>query len=138
MADAYEVGTKRYLLYVFALICEEAERHIAQGKFELAEETLVFLHKHRPKNAQVCLLQGDFCRARSAEQDHDRAVRAYQSALEIDGKCGEAHRGLGLLCRKTKDDAGAVEHFRRYLVLAPDAPDADYIRQYIEKLGGAK
>ncbi len=64
-----------------------------------------------------------------------KAVLEYGKALEYDAKNAEAHYNLGLLFKKFGDDPGkAIRHFREYLVLKPDADDAQEVRNFIDDL----
>jgi len=133
-----EVGRDSYLAHTAPLIYDEVERHIGKGKFDLAEDTVAFMAEARPHDLQPHVLRGDLCRARAAEGDDEAAFDAYEHSIEKDAHCAKAHRGLGLLWRKKKDQSRAAEHFRRYVELAPDAPDANYIRQYLAGVEGGQ
>ena len=51
----------------------------------------------------------------------DAAVIACEAALTIQPNCTTAHSLLGILCEKSGDDAGAVEHFESVVRLNPDS-----------------
>ncbi len=138
LAKAGEVGRDRYIDHVLPLIVEEVDRHISQGRFALAEETIQFLTETKPANAGVYALQGDLCRARNSDGDNERARSAYVKATELDALCAAAHRGMGLLCVRTGDKATALAELRVYLKLAPNGPDAAYVRQYVDRLSSEK
>lgn len=133
-ANTKEIGQERYVDVAIELIHGEVERHITQGKYELAEETLTFLAEARPSDAATYALRGDLCRARSEGNDQSQAHAAYERALEIDGRNAAAHRGLGLMDVRSGQKAGAIAHLSEYLRLAPDAADASYMRQYLDRL----
>jgi predicted Zn-dependent protease len=138
LATAKETGTDRYLSHAAPLIYREVEVHIAAGKFTLAEETITFMQGSRPDDIQPLCLHGDLLRAKGDPAAAGDAKAAYQAALAKSATCAPAHRGLGLLCRKSGDTAGAVEHFRKYVELAPTAPDAKYISEYLNSLENKK
>lgn len=58
----------------------------------------------------------------------------YRKALELNPKNAAAHRGFGVLLEKTRRYQEALEHYREYLKLAPDALDRALIRRRIENL----
>jgi predicted Zn-dependent protease len=134
LSNAKELGEDRYLDAAIGLIHDEVERHIIQGKYELAEETLAFLSKARPSDPDTHALRGELFRARGDDGDGERSRKAYTEALELDGQHAIAHRGLGLLLVRLGDKDEAVVHLRKYISVAPDAADVTYIRQYIDRL----
>lgn len=65
--------------------------------------------------------------------DWDAAVDAYESALRRRPRMAAAHRRLApILGERKKDLPGALYHYCRYLELAPDAPDAEAVREAAE------
>jgi len=67
-------------------------------------------------------------RFRDAEQE-------YLSALQSDGSDADVHYNLGILYDDDLNDKQkAVLHYRRYLRLAPAAPDADQVKEWIMRL----
>ena len=136
VAASLEIGRDRYLAHVSYLIYREARRHIAQGRYDLALETLDFLRENVPGSANAAVLRGELYEARSARGDRLRAEEAYRDALKIDTSYAPAHKGLGFLLLREKENSEAVRHLRRYLALAPDATDADLVQQYIDRSAG--
>ncbi|MDX1388541.1 MAG: tetratricopeptide repeat protein [Acidobacteriota bacterium] len=65
-------------------------------------------------------------------KDYEAAEAAFRKAIEIKPEMAEAHRSLASTLVQTDRSAEAAEHYRRYLELRPDAPDADEIRGHIE------
>jgi len=57
-------------------------------------------------------------------------------ALEIDARIAAAHKALGSCYAKQKDSAKALEHYKAYLLAAPDAPDADQVRAIVSRASG--
>lgn len=134
LAIAKEVGRDRYVQRAAALIYDEAERHIAQGKFDLSLETLRFMRDVQPANATALALLGDLYRARYEDGDRPLAEEAYREALAIDNGCAEAHRGLGFIYVKSGAPTDAKKHLRTYLTLRPTAHDAKFVQQYVNRL----
>lgn len=62
------------------------------------------------------------------------AKNLYKAALRKEPRYAPAHRGLGLVYEKLGRKSSAVDAFERYLKLAPNAEDAEVIRQRIERL----
>jgi len=77
---------------------------------------------------------GEAYRLRDGEGDADRAVAAYQSAVERVPAFAPPYRALGLHAMKTGQSGQAASYFNRYLELAPEAPDRAYIEMYRSQL----
>lgn len=131
---AHDKGQDRYLATMSELIYREVRKHLAQGRYNLALETVQFMRTNRPGDADAPGLAGDLYRARAKDGDFALAHQAYEKALEVRSQYAPAHRGLGLIYMKEGNKQSAVEHLARYLVLAPNAPDSAYIREYVEQL----
>jgi len=66
----------------------------------------------------------------------DGAETAFRQALKVDRKFAPAYRGLGILYQRTGAKDKALDAFKKYLKLAPQASDAAGIQARIEQLGG--
>jgi tetratricopeptide (TPR) repeat protein len=66
----------------------------------------------------------------------DVAERAVRRAIEIDinHDIPRAEGLLGSVLATKGDRRGAIEHFRKYLALAPQAPDAAAVGRIVEEL----
>ena len=134
---AAAIGQDSYVSICRRLIYGEAEQHIAQGKYGLAEETLSFMKKARPRDSRPYTLLGDLFRARSEDGDLEMSVESYQEAALVDARDARAYRGLGICRARKGDNEQAIRDFRTYLQLAPSSPDAEYFRGFIAQLTGA-
>ncbi|HTG01987.1 MAG TPA: tetratricopeptide repeat protein [Nitrospirota bacterium] len=89
-----------------------------------------------PKNVPVRVDLGTCYRG---VQKYDRAVEEYRKAIKIDPAFPNAHRNLGVvLATDLHQNAEAAKELRRYLDVAPTAPDAPDIRTMIQQLSTAK
>ena len=69
----------------------------------------------------------------------DMAVKEYRQALEIDPNHLNGHRNLAIvLAFNLNDNKQAAAEFEKYLVLAPNAPDAAAIKQEVQRLKALK
>lgn len=126
----------------------QAELELAAGLFVSAEATARLATESAPRDPQAFLLLG---RALEGQRSRPlagrtipsiRSVRdAYQSALAIDARNPDAQRALGMSfyrptgsSRSRQDSEAALDHFRRYLRLAPDARDRAYVEGYVSEL----
>jgi tetratricopeptide (TPR) repeat protein len=89
-----------------------------------------------PKNVPVLVDQGTCYRG---VRQFDKAVEQYRKALKIDPNFPNGHRNLGVvLAFDLNKKPEAVQELKRYLELAPNAPDAGDIRQKIQELMSGK
>ncbi len=126
----------------------QAELELASGLFLSAEKTARLATESRPDDPEAWILLGQ---ALQGQRDKTalghkpppiRDVRAaYEKALEADGQHPVATRELGMsFYRKTGPErtpearGEALRHLRRYLALAPDAEDEEYVRGYLREL----
>ena len=64
-----------------------------------------------------------------------KAVTEYEKSLAYDPDNAEAHFNLGLIFKgEGNDPVKALQHFRKYLELRPDAEDAFHVQESIDKL----
>ncbi|MGH8728357.1 MAG: M48 family metalloprotease [Burkholderiales bacterium] len=82
---------------------------------------------------------GEAYRLRGAQGDEVSAEIAYLKALEQAPNFAATYRALGVLYLKQKDYAHAAPLFEKYLAMAPEAKDREYVVHYLEraKNGGA-
>jgi Tfp pilus assembly protein PilF len=65
----------------------------------------------------------------------DDARREFEAILKAQPGYAPAHYGLAVLFDDQLHDRGhAVEHYRRYLALAPEAPDAGRVRTWLREI----
>ena len=79
--------------------------------------------------------RGEVYRLRAEPGDLDLALADYRLAAQMPDPPAVAFRGIGLICRQQGQTAEAVQGLRRYLELAPTAPDAAFIQSYLAELG---
>ena len=70
-----------------------------------------------------------------ARGDNAGALATLRASASANRSYAPTWRGLGLVYEKLGNKALAKLAFKRYLQLAPDAPDADQIRDRMERLG---
>jgi predicted Zn-dependent protease len=75
---------------------------------------------------------GEAYRLRNQEGDLDLMQREYTLSIELAPAFAKAYRALGLLHYKRGENALATPLFKRYLELAPAAPDREYIEAYLK------
>lgn len=66
--------------------------------------------------------------------DSDAAIGRFEDAIRLDPKLAKPRFLLAEIYEKKKNNARAVQYYREYLKVYPDAPDAKKVEQKIEKL----
>ncbi|MGE3761554.1 MAG: protein kinase [Kofleriaceae bacterium] len=64
------------------------------------------------------------------------AEAAYKRAIKVNKSYAPAHRGLGILYQGTGNTKKAIEAFKTYLRLVPNAKDSGSVRNRLEQLQG--
>lgn len=100
---------------------------------EFAGSLVLFgqIAKARGEDGELAFWTGEAYRLRDQDGDRARAREAYARALAHPDAPAATHRSLGLLAQREGDQNAAAAAFRRYLELAPDAPDRDMIRSFL-------
>lgn len=71
----------------------------------------------------------------AGERDYERAIESYENALRLDPRDGDAHFNLAQIYKnQANKPREAVEHFKAYLALSPDAEDAPRVREWVEEM----
>lgn len=86
----------------------------------------------RPQSVALRNNLGETYRAAGQAQN---ARREFEAILKTQPGYAPAHYGLALLYDdQLADRDRAIEHYRRYLALAPDAPDAERVRAWLRRI----
>jgi regulator of sirC expression with transglutaminase-like and TPR domain len=67
----------------------------------------------------------------------DATIRVVEKMLVLDPFTPDHYRALGYLHGGARSLGKAITYLERYLALAPDAPDADEVRQQLRAINGA-
>jgi len=106
-----------------------------QVRLRQPERSLVVLGRLRriePDDPELKFFEAEVLRLRGQTSDLRKAENLLVEATDA-GAPARAWRSLGVVRRKLDSEALAERAFRRYLELAPDAPDAMLIRSYLER-----
>ena len=97
-------------------------------------EAIAVYREARGRDPRSIALRNNLAEAYRAAGDRRSAEREFEAALKDDPDYAPAHYGLAVLL---DDDHGdrrrAVEHYRRYLALEPQADDAERVRQWLQQ-----
>jgi len=120
------------------VIRDDARLNLALGRLDLAEHQLGRVLALMPADPEAHHLSG-LLQLQRADAASDPGVRrerrvaaaaAFREAIRIDPNRADPHREVGLLAYGDGDHAAACAEFRQYLELAPQAADAQRIRDY--------
>ena len=125
-AEVYERRTASVLLV-------NGRVELAAGRNRDAWDQAQRYVRLEPKDAAGHLLLAEVARRDMTAGWMESALASYRRAIELDPRAAEAWRGLGIVLEKKGDAEEARRAFRRYLELAPDAPD----RAHVEAALGA-
>lgn len=107
------------------------DAEIGRRSFEQSEVMLRRLGSAGVGRGAVHFARAELHRMRDRPGDLSLAVSAYRQALkEVDAPI-ETHRQLGLVLRRLNQLEAARAAFRKYLELAPNAPDHALIESYL-------
>ncbi|MFP5263970.1 MAG: SirB1 family protein [Blastocatellia bacterium] len=106
--------------------CAELLSELSGGRLALKPEHMAAVTKKEMLARMLTNLMGVY-----AAGDHRRALAAIERILLINPDSPPHVRDRGLLLATLGRTTGAIAELKRYLTLAPDAPDASSIREQI-------
>jgi len=121
-----------------ALLKAELERR--EQRLAKAEKMLALLEKTRSEvyaydKREKRDMHYNMAVVYQREGKFKEAEEEYLKALQIDGADADVHYNLGILYEEGLGDVSkALLHYRRYLKLAPDSPDAVQVKEWIMRL----
>ena len=133
-ANNGEIARERYLDTTAALRLASLEADLAAYRYKQLILVLADPGRRREYPPEAAYYLGEAYRQRGEAGDLERAEHEYRSVLETAPQFAPPQRALGLLLYKRGDQALAAPLLRRYLELAPDAPDRGYIEHYLKNL----
>lgn len=124
------------------VVRDNAAEDVRLGRFTLARQALDRVLAAAPDDALAHVHYGDLHRlqaqragAPAVRQAQVELARArYARAVELDPALAAPHRQLGLLHYERRELAEARAELERYLALAPGAPDAARVAEYVRAL----
>ncbi len=84
-------------------------------------------------NGLLRFYEGEIWRLRNRAGDDVRSAQGYAAAVQYPDAPADAWRWHGIMLQKTGHAAEARGAYRRYLAMAPNAPDAPFIRQQLQQ-----
>jgi predicted Zn-dependent protease len=130
-----QVALEPYLLAVRNLRLFALQEDLDAYRYKQLILVLEDSGRRREYPPEASYFLGEAYRLRNKEGDIDLAIREYTLSLELAPHFAPAYRALGLLHYKRGDRALAAPLFKRYLELAPAAPDREYVEAYLKETG---
>lgn len=132
--SAGDIGAEQYQQHIRAIWVPVLEDKLSAGQYAsliaLAEQRK-FEHEFGAENA---FYAAEALRLRKKEGDLEKANRYYRQSITHNPQYAPPYRALGILSYKNKDFVGAAEYFERYLALAPEEPEAAFVKQYLDTI----
>jgi len=136
------VDSPEFAAVVRPVVRDNAAEEVRFGRFALARRQLDRVLAATPDDPVAHLHYGELYRlqaqrpAQAAEASAlaARAAERYERAAALDPAYAAPHRQLGFLHYQRGDVPRARAAFARYLQLAPEAPDAPRVREYLAEL----
>jgi predicted Zn-dependent protease len=132
----------RFARRIRPVVRDDARLNLELGRLELAEAELEQVLSWMPEDPEAWFLRA---RLRLAQADAEaepeaKAARvaaakdALHEAVRLDPDRPAPHRELGLLLYREGEMRGACRELGHYLELAPEAEDAERVREYVVEL----
>lgn len=125
-------GRARFQEMVHSLILHNALMDLAMGRFGMAKEAIERFLSQDPESAAGRYYLGETYRQRAQKGDNEMAEKEYHLAIDVGRSYAEPYRGLGLIYHRQGLMEKAREAFDRYLSLAPQAKDKEFILQHLK------
>ena len=133
-ANSGEIARERFVETTAGLRLASLEADLAAYRFKQIILVLGNPEHRREYPPEASYYLGEAYRLRNEAGDLDAAEREFSRVMESTPQFAPVHRALGLLYYKRGDTALAVSRLRRYLELAPVAPDRGHVEYYLSSL----
>ena len=121
-----------FLAKLKGVIFDNAWLDLRLGRFSTAQRGVHKVLNISHSDAQAYYLLGEIYRQRGKANDATVALTSYKKAIAIDPNFRDPHKAIGLIHLKMGRKILAKKFFESCLILAPDAPDKEYIRGYLD------
>jgi predicted Zn-dependent protease len=129
------VGDAEFQERTAGVLVANAELELASGAVVPAQNNLERYLALRPNDVKALRLLAEACRRLGPEPENvARAASALERAAALAPDEAGVQRELGLLYRELADRERASRSLRRYVELAPDAPDRPIVERYLAEL----
>lgn len=126
-----ERGYERYREKLGGVRKQIVRDELSLRQYGRSEVVFKRLLAQSPDDGLLWYAKGELYRLRNGEGDLQRAMNAYDTAIEASGAPPETYRGIVLVEAKRGELGKARAALDRYLELKPDAPDAEALRMIL-------
>jgi predicted Zn-dependent protease len=141
-SEATTLDTTSFERRIAPVLKIDARENIGIGRFELAASELERALALEPKDAEAHLLVGRLKLAQKDEAQEpgakarlrDEATQSFRESVRLAPDRPAAHRELGLSAYRAEDFVTACTELAVYVGLAPDAEDAQSVRDHLLEL----
>ena len=138
-SEGRTTDTREFRMRMRVLVRDDSVENIRLGRLGNAETEIERVLDLTPNDPVAHYLTGQIAEKRMAEtkdraagdRELDRALQAYDRAMQLDAHYADPYRAIGILRLKNGDKDKARTAFERYLELRPDAPDAQQVKDYL-------
>lgn len=130
----YTKGEETFRAQVSKIYERAMRNHLSLQEYE---QSSTMLERHKAIKYDPALIEyfyGELYRLRGKDGDSELSISAYESALQKASCPKDAHKQLGYLYLKEKNNSLAKQHFGTYLENHPEAEDKAMIKYYMELL----
>ncbi len=127
------IGREEYLRVVLPSRSTFLRDELRRREFSRTQVVLDQLFADGAGLGELFFFQGELHRLRDETGDLEKAIAAYEKALQSGQAPPEMHRSLGLVQWKIGDKGKARFSFEQYLQERPQAEDQEMIRTYIQQ-----
>ncbi|MGA9477205.1 MAG: tetratricopeptide repeat protein, partial [Desulfobacterales bacterium] len=117
------------------VILDNISLDIQAGRFAQARQASERFLATYSDDARVYYMLGEICRQQGRGGDEsNRAASFYKRAIDLDAGYPEPYRALGLMFYKAGQSQQAQPYLEASVVLAPNAQENTYIRNYLKRI----
>ncbi len=128
-------GENRFGFMLRDVILDNISLDIQAGRFAQARQASERFLATYSDDARVYYLLGEICRQQGRDGDEsNRAESFYKRAIDLDAGYPEPYRALGLMFYKAGQSQQAQPYLEASVVLAPNAQENTYIRNYLKRI----
>lgn len=120
---AGDLGRDRFLEIILPLRAGFLRDELRVGDFKRTKVLLEALLEDGENPAEIHYFKGELYRLRQEKGDREKAVEAYEKALDEGNPPPDAYRALGLIHKKLGNMNRSATYLSRYVQLAPNAKD---------------
>lgn len=138
-SEGRTTDTRAFRMRMRVLVRDDAAENIRLGRLGNAEAEIGRVLDLTPNDPVAHYLTGQIAEKQmagakdraAADRELDRALQAYDRAVQLDARYADPYRAIGILRLRNGDKEKARAAFERYLELRPDAPDAQQVKDYL-------